>query len=472
MTHDSRSSRSNHPQISAIEQTSDTLTSRAGLLLFARYIDKIGLARFTDRWFADVRKSGKGASASECLRQILLFFIDGTSRHLTRFDDIKQDPGYAATIERRPEDLISSHAVKRFIGNFSFGRIWLLRKLLQEIFIWRLCLEKPKVIILDLDVMILDNDDAPKREGVEPTYKKVKGFAPLQMVYKRTIIDAVLRAGHHHSNHKESTGKMVRYMVSLIRRRYDKNVPIVIRQDTGYFDQKLFTLYEKINVGYLCGGKLYKNIKQYVGCCPAEQWRTHQNKQQEWIYLEFGDKRGSWKRLRRALFCRPAYEDRQRLLEFARPDTLLYTNIGTGDRIDTLLRDAGYENLLDAGALLGCYHGRGFDELVHRSLKDFMAEQLPFKGFRQNTVFYYTALIAFALFEAFKVDVCDSVIPVTAYPTTLRRSLVDVAGKIVTHAGRIVMKVTATVITRLRFDKLWDRSTSPPPIPLLPSFDS
>jgi len=281
-----------HPKVSAVERTSDTLTSRAGLLLFARYIDKIGLTRSTDRWFADVRKSRKGASASECLRQILLFFIDGTSRHLTRFDDLKQDPGYAATIERRCDDLISSHAVKRFIGNFTFGRIWLLRKLLQEIFIWRLCLEKPKIIILDLDVMVLDNDEAPKREGVQPTYKKVKGFAPLQMVWERTIIDAVLRAGHHHSNHKDSTGKMVEYMVNLIRRRFDKNVPIVIRQDTGYFDQKLFTLYEKIDVGYLCGGKLYKDIKQYVEHCPAEQWRTHRKTKQEWGYLEFGDKRG------------------------------------------------------------------------------------------------------------------------------------------------------------------------------------
>jgi len=472
MAHRNRYPATNHPQIAAIEETRDTLTSRAGLALFARYLDRIGIAWFAERWLGPIRKNRKGASASECLRQILLFFIDGTSRYLTRFDDLKQDPGYAATIERHPDDLVSSHAVKRFIGNFSFGRIWLLRKLLQEIFIWRLCLEKPKIIILDLDVMVLDNDDAPKREGVQPTYKKVKGFAPLQMVWGRIIIDAVLRAGRHHSNHKDSTGKMVTYMVSLIRRRYDQNVPIVIRQDAGYFDQKLFTLYEKINVGYLCGGKLYKNIKQYVGQCPAGQWRTHRNKQQEWSYLEFGDKRDSWRRPRRALFCRPVYEDRQRLLEFARPDTLIYTNIGTDGKIDTLLRDAGYENLLDAGSLLGCYHGRGFDELVHRALKDFMSEQLPFKGFRQNTVFYYTALIAFALFEAFKADVCDSVVPVTAYPTTLRRFLVDVAGKIVSHGGRIVMKVTAAVMTRLRFGNLWDKCTSPPLIPPLPVFDS
>ena len=465
MAHRNRYAATNHPQISAIEETSDTLTSRAGLALFARYLDRIGIAWFAERWLGPIRKNKKGSSAFECMRQILLFLVDGTSRHLTHFDALKDDPGYAATIERRPDDLLSSHAVKRFFGNISFGRIWLLRKLLQEIFIWRLCLEKPKIVILDLDVMVLDNDDALKRQGVTPTYKKVKGFAPLQMVYGRIIIDAVLRAGHHHSNHKDSTEKMVAHIVRLIRRRYRKSVPIIIRQDAGYFDQKLFDLYEKLDIGYLSGGKLYKDIKKFVAQQPGEQWSTHLNKQQEWSYLEFGDRRQSWKRFRRAIFCRPTYEDRQRLLEFARPDTLIYTNVGTGGKIDAMLHEAGDGDLLAANALIECYHGRGFDELVHRALKDFIDEQLPFKGFRQNTAFYYMALIAFALFEAFKADVTDPVVAITAYPTTLRRTLIDVAGKIVSHGGRIVMKMTGAVLRRLRFDELWRRCSLPPPIP-------
>jgi hypothetical protein len=467
MAHGNRSSDVNHPQISAIEVTSDNLTSRAGLALFARYLDRIGVAWFSERWLGQIRKNGKGSSASECLRQILLFLVDGTCRHLTHFDALKDDPGYAATIERRPQDLLSSHAVKRFFGNFTFGRIWLLRKLLQEIFIWRLCLEKPEVVVLDLDVMVLDNDEALKREGVTPTYKKVKGFAPLQMVYGRIIIDAVFRAGHHHSNHKDSTQKMVKYMVSLIRRRYSTVVPIIIRQDAGYFDQKLFDLYETLNVGYLCGGKLYNDIKAFVGQVPADQWPTHRNKQQEWSYLEFGDKRKTWKHFRRAILCRPAYEDRQRLLEFARPDTLIYTNIGMDGPIDAMLHKANAESLLSPAALIACYHGRGRDELVHRALKDFIDEQLPFKGFRQNTAFYYIALIAFALFESFKSDVTAPIIAITAYPTTFRRTLVDVAGKIVSHGGKIVMKVTGAVMGRLRFDELWQRCSSPPAIPRL-----
>jgi len=465
MADNTRSRAANHPPIAAIEETTDTLTSRAGLALFARYLDRIGITWFCERWLGPIRKNKKGCAAAECMRQILLFLIDGTSRHLTHFDTLKDDPGYAATIERKPDDLLSSHAVKRFFGNITYGRIWLLRRLLQEIFIWRLCLEQPEVVILDLDVMVLDNDDAVKREGVTPTYKKVKGFAPLQMVYGRTIIDAVFRAGHRHSNHKDSTEKMARHIVRLIRRRYRHDLPIIIRQDAGYFDQKLFDLYEELGVGYLSGGKLYQDIRKFVAQQPLEQWATHQNKQQEWSYLEFGDRRQSWQRFRRAIYCRPAYEDRQRLLEFARPDTLIYTNLGCGGKIDTMLREAGAEDLLTATALIGCYHGRGRDELVHRALKDFIDEQLPFKRFQQNHAFYYTALIAFALFEAFKVDVTDPVVAVTAYPTTLRRSLIDVAGKIVTHGGRIVMKVTGAVLRRLRFDELWRRCSLPPPMP-------
>jgi len=40
---------------------------------------------------------------------------------------------------------------------------------------------------------VMDNDEAQRRHGVEPTYKKVKGFQPLQMSWGRFIVDAVFR---------------------------------------------------------------------------------------------------------------------------------------------------------------------------------------------------------------------------------------------------------------------------------------
>ena len=44
-------------------------------------------------------------------------------------------------------------------------------------------MSKPPVVILGLDTMVMDNDDAPKRHGVKPTYKKVLGSQPLQMTW-------------------------------------------------------------------------------------------------------------------------------------------------------------------------------------------------------------------------------------------------------------------------------------------------
>ena len=52
--------------------------------------------------------------------------------------------------------------------------------------------------MLGLDTMVMDNDEALQRQGVRPTYKRVKGFQPLQMSWGRFVIDAVFRAGDKH----------------------------------------------------------------------------------------------------------------------------------------------------------------------------------------------------------------------------------------------------------------------------------
>lgn len=118
--------------------------------------------------------------------------------------------------------------------------------------------------------------------------------------------------------------------------------------------------------------------------------------------------------------------------------------------------------MTSADAIIHSYHQRGADELVHRSLKDFGFEEMPFLRFAPNAAFYYSMLLGFFLFEAFKEDVTPPVLPVTAFPTTLRRKLVDVAAKVVTHAGRLVLKLTSAALDTLRFKELWERCLTAP----------
>jgi hypothetical protein len=448
--------------IHAVGITSDNLTSRAGLSLFARYLSENGVLSRLEKSFGGLRGSRKGQPVWEIFKQVLCFLLDGSSRHLSYFDVLRKDKGYAATIESPGDGLLSSHSVKRFFGKLgASGYQILFRALLGELWLWRLGIEKPKIVLLGLDSMVMDNDEAQVRHGVKPTYKKVKGFHPLQLTWGRYLVDAVFRGGDKHCNHGDTAANMLRKAVRGIR-RYDPQVPIIVRMDAGYFDQELFELCEELGIGFICTGKMYRDLKDLVSKSDAAAWRRYTNERQAWDYLEFGDRRASWRRGWRAFYLRPYYQDQQVLLEFARPESVLYTNLGMGGPIDEPLMGAGMSRWLEPATIIEGSHDRGADELVHRAFKDFGFEELPFERFAPNAALYYTMVVGFFLFEAFKYDVCQPVVPVTAYATTVRRQLLDIAGKIVRSGGRVILKVTDAVWNRLDLPQLWRRSANPP----------
>jgi len=450
--------------ITKVETTSDTLTGRGGLTLFSRYLRGIGIYPHLEHLFGPLRKSDKGVGVSALFHQLFCFLADGTSRHLVHFDRLKAEEGYARGIETEPGEMASSHAVKRFFYAFGWGRIWVFRYLLLRLFLWHLRQVEPDVVRLGLDPMVMDNDAANVREGVQPTYKKVKGFQPLQLTWMSFVIDALFRGGAKHGNAGDVAGKVVKRAVRFLRRHYREDVPIVVALDSGFFDQKLFRLFEELGIGYVCTSPLEDELTDRARRMPAPAWSVYDNGRQEWEYFEFGNRRKSWRPTgwRRAFYTRPVYEDAQRLLRYARPDTVLYTNLGQGGPIDAALAAAGRADLLEPEAIIELHHGRGRDELVHRALKDFRAEQLPFQSFQANAAFYYTALVAFFLYEAFKRDVTEEVLPATSYATRFRRQVIDVAAKIVQTGGETFLKVTEAVWDRLRIPELWDRTADPP----------
>jgi hypothetical protein len=100
--------------IQSIETTGETLTSRAGMALFSRYLRNLGLLSVLKRLFGSMRKSEKGLPIPVLFHQILCLFLDGTRFSLVRFDELKEEDGYAGAIEVSPESMASSHQIKRF----------------------------------------------------------------------------------------------------------------------------------------------------------------------------------------------------------------------------------------------------------------------------------------------------------------------------------------------------------------------
>ena len=365
-------------RISKLETTNDTLTSRGGLALFVKYLETIKIVALLLEKFGRLRKSSKGVTLQNLFVQVLCFFLDGTSHHLSYFDELSKDAGYAALMEVPSEQMASSHAMKRFFGAFGVFAAEAFRWVLKQLFVWRLKLNGPRVVELTLDTMVMDNDEALKREGCDPTYKKVKGFQPLHLIWEGKIVDAIFRRGKRHSNYGNDVKKMIRGIVSLIREKYDSSVAIVIRMDSGFLDEENFALCDELGIGFIATGKVFDAIKEKVAAIPQSQWKDYDNGRQMWSYAGFEYRCKVWDKDRayRALYTRPKYEEGQRLLDFARPDNIILTNLDLGHEALQKMAPELQKYWLNDETIIFHHHQRGADELPHRGLKECLVSRI------------------------------------------------------------------------------------------------
>lgn len=451
-------------KISKIEITNEKLSGRGGLFFFLRYVENIGFYSLLDKKLNNIKGSLKGLGVGQFIKQMLAFFINGDDLSMASFDRCNTDDAYQTLLENTPDDMASSHQIKRFFRRLIPVPILVYRHILLILFIWRLRVEKPSIVILFGDTVVWNNDDAKKRQGVEPTYKKEKGFQPLQISWGPYIVDALFRSGSVHSNHGDDLIKAIGRLTRAIRRFY-KDVPILVLLDSGFMDQKNFNYFEKqLKIFYICTGKLYGDIKEYVQTIPLQSFKKYINGLQEWFYVEFGNQLKSWNHFRRCIYTTLQTDEKgQILFEFARPDNILYTNIGMDQEMTEKLVQAGGQHYLDPKMIIELNHQRGKSELNHRSQKEFAGkEQFPFKRFGMNQAYYYFLLFSHLLYEAYKYDVTQDIIPVNCYPVTFRRKMVDFAVKIISRGGQFVLKVPRAVFDNLNLHELWQRTGSPP----------
>ena len=126
-------------------------------------------------------------------------------------------------------------------------------------------LKQPDVIEIGIDTMVMDNDYAKKRHGVSPTYKKVKGFQPIQFTWEGMIVDAVFRSGKWHAMTRGTAKHMIEDVVKLIRSHYRQDVTILFKMDAGFYNKAYYELCDSLDVGFIASGKRYPAVKKHVG---------------------------------------------------------------------------------------------------------------------------------------------------------------------------------------------------------------
>jgi hypothetical protein len=273
-------------KINKIKPTNEKISSRGGLSFFLRYIENIKLYELISSVvLLKIIFHSKGLSLQQFLKQMFAYFIDGTAMSIISFDKKKEDKGYAAILENRQDDMASSHQIKRMFSKFAVIPNSLYNKILHMLFIWRLKIELPAIILLGIDTMVMDNDYSKKKEGCEPTYKKVKGFQPLHISWGSFLIDVLFRNGKAHSNHGTDYIDRVTAIVELIRNHYSSEVPIILCADSGFADQKAFDYFDTLNVHFITTSRMYKDVKEYASLIDSEQYKELNKGKTIWRYF-------------------------------------------------------------------------------------------------------------------------------------------------------------------------------------------
>lgn len=234
---------------------------------------------------------------TQFVKQVCAHFIDGTQMSMTAFNAKKHDPGYTAIIENHPAELASSHQIKCFIYKFIHVGNLVFRTMLLWLFIWRLRIEKPQILIL--------------------------------------FSDALFRSGSIHGNSNHEFARAVGRLVRAIRKYY-RDIPIILTSDSAFFDEKNFDYFKnELKIYYICAGKFYEDLKQTIANMALESLVRNET---VWQYADFGDRRQSWKQFRRIIFTRLISDDHHQLsFDFSASESLIYTNIGMNTAYDEKL---------------------------------------------------------------------------------------------------------------------------------------
>lgn len=448
-------------KISKLDFTEEKLSSRSGLFFIMEYLENLGLlTRFVEK-FHYLKKSNKGLCIKDYFKQLFGFFFDGTNLNLTYFDELKNDESYCELLKTKPSDMASSHSIKRITNKFQGTKreVGIFRDVLTDIFIQNLLLEKPEVVELGIDTMVLNNDDSKLKEGCNPTYKGVKGFQPLQVYWNGMLIDAIFREGKCHSNHSNDVQTTMKRLVKKIRKALGSEIPIIVKMDSGFLSNSNLTYFEKeLKIHYICVGKMMSSIKDYIGELRSNNKKVYSGNH-NWEFVEFGNRLKSWDTFRRAVYVQQEADDKgQLILDFARSDRIIYTNIGITAEADTKLHIIGKKEYFTPEYIIEAHHSRAIDELTNREFKDFMTkEKLPFKSFNSNQAFYFIMAISFSIIRNFQRKISSDILYSNSRVSTFRRLFIDIPGKIVSHAGNKILKVVKSYYDKYKLMDIWLR---------------
>ena len=392
--------------------TNDKITAHAGLALFGEFIHGLGVERILSRGLP-APGSGVGYQP-EAFVMPLLLMLHGGGRTLEDLRQLVQDEGLRELLgmERMPSADATGDWLRRMgLGTGLKGLAEVNRKVLAR----GLRDDGLETYTLDIDATQI----IAEKRAAKFTYKGERGYMPMvgHLAENGLVVGEEFREGN------DAPGARNREFIRHCAAQMPCGKRIAhLRSDSAAYQAAIFNDCEAEGRSFAIGGDLDQAVKTVVRAIPSEAWRPYQDGHiAETVHSMNKTKQA----FRLIVMRRPV----QQPLFASETPSARYTVIASNRKES-------------AEATVRWYNRRG--EASENRIKElklgFGLERLPCGTLDANAVFFRIGVLAYNLFVLFKRLTLPSAWQ-TFQVRTVRWRLYQIAGKVVTHARMMFLKV-------------------------------
>jgi len=396
-----------------IEKTNETLTSHSGLLLFGEFASILGIREMVD---SNMPKPGSNSGFNPSVYVYpLLLMLHGGGRSLEDIRELKNDKGIRKLLPLKK--IPSADAIGNWLRRMGekgglYGLLRVHRKILKLF----MCKDLNEGYTLDIDATGIE---ANKYEA-KKTYKGFRGYMPIvgHIAENGLVLGDEFREGN--TTPQTRNLEFIRYCINQLPE--GKQIKY-LRSDSAAYQGAIIDYCEDNGIEYGIGGDLDESVKKAIDKIPSEKWRDYKDGSIADTVHTMNNNRNAFRlivisKLYQAdVFCDLDYKNRYKVIA---------TNM------------TGLPEVI-----VDWYNQRG--DCSENRIKDlkigFGMERLPCGQFEANAVFFRIGVIAYNLYKLFVTKVLDKSWSKFQVQTT-RWRLYQKAGKVVSHAGQTILKIS------------------------------
>lgn len=419
-------------------ETGQKLTSYAGLVVFQGLFKRLELKMRLRRHIKPAHDEGSYGMVRVVLA-LLVHLLLGF-RRLREVEYYREDPLVCRVVGVKK--MPSSSTLSRNLGKATAETVEGMRNLNRELVLERLAAEKLDVVTLDFDGSQLSTKGHKEGTavGFNKTKKGARSFFPLFGTVAQThqFLDHLHRPGNAHDS--RDAEPFIRGCLKEVQRALPK-AKREVRLDAAFFSDEIIGSLSRSGVEFSASVPFHRWNRLKLWIQERSRWRSIDG---EWSYFEKRWKPESWNQTYRFIFVRQ--KKRKMTKEPLQLDLFDPENVEFSYSV-IITNKTGH-----AKRVIAFHHGRGAQEkLFGEAKQDCALDVIPAKRLVANQLFTATAIFAHTLSQELqmttktkrKANHKHTAIFSFQRLSTLRRTIIHRAGRLVRPEGQLQLKLNA-----------------------------